>query len=132
MTIEEVEKTLPNGFHDASLEKLNIDYHERAAKLDLLVDVGDPDSEGNEEAKRKGVLTVSGLLFCVIAPPDSRSPYQKAEGLWIADSGPYKSDKIPAKLPEPLPKGAFAHYFFVNDWNAFIIIAATDARFDWI
>jgi hypothetical protein len=131
MTIEEIEKTLPSGFHDASLERLNIDYNAREAKLEVLIDVGDPDSQSDEETKRKGILTVFGLLSCVIEPPDSRSSYQKTEGLWIADSGPYKSGKMPTKLPEPLPNGSFAHYFFINDWNAFIVVVAADARFDW-
>jgi hypothetical protein len=133
MTIEEIERTLPNGFHDASLEKLYIDYSKREVKLEILADVGNPDSTSEElkETKRKGRLTVSGLLFCIIEPPDSRSSYKKTEGLWIGDSGSVKSGKLSAKLPEPLPKGTFAHYFFINDWNAFIIIVAADARFDW-
>ncbi|MBI3572574.1 MAG: hypothetical protein HY092_00020 [Candidatus Kerfeldbacteria bacterium] len=133
MTIEEIEKTLPSGFHDACLEKLNIDYGKREVTLEISVDIGAFDSPRGElkEANRKGILTVSGLLFCVIEPPDSRSPYQKAKGLWITDSGPVKSAKLLAKLPESLPNGVFAHYFFINEWNAFIIVVATGARFDW-
>ena len=133
MTIEEIEQTLPNGFHDASLEKLNVDYDKREAKLEILVDVGDPESPREElkETNRKGILTLSGLLFCVIEPPDSRYPYQKAKGLWLSGTGLVESAKLSTKLPEPLPKGVFANYFFVRDWNSFIIVAAADARFDW-
>lgn len=133
MTIVEIEKTLPSGFHDASLGKLNIDYDKREAKLEILVDIGEPDSPREElkEANRKGILTLSGLLYCVLEPPDSRTTYQKAQGLWIADSGPVDSAKLRTKLPEPLPEGAFAHNFFINEWNAFIIIAALDAQFEW-
>lgn len=133
MTIEEIEKTLPNGFHDASLEKLNIHYDTREAELEMLVDVGNPDAPSEEarEGTRKGVLTLTSFLFCVIEPPDSRSSYQEVRGLWIADSGPAISTKLATKLPGPLPKGAFAHYFFINDWNSFIFIAAEDARFEW-
>jgi hypothetical protein len=32
------------------------------------------------------------------------------------------------RLPEPLPEGAFTHWFFVNNWNAFIHVAAMDAQ----
>jgi len=133
MTIEEIEKALPSGFHDASLEKLTIDYEKREARLEISVDVGVPDSPREElrESNRRGILTVAGLFFCLIEPPTPQSSYQKAKGLWIADSGPVKSAKLSNKLPQPLPKESFAHYFFIRDWNAFIIIVATDARFDW-
>ena len=134
MTIEEIERSLPNGFHDAKLKRIDIDYVKREAKLDLQASIGNPESQDEEmrDAYRAGRLILSGFLFCVIEPPDPRYPYQKAAWLWIADSGPVNSAEIPIKLPEPLPKGAFIHYFFVNDWNAFIYLAAMDARFNWI
>jgi hypothetical protein len=71
-----------------------------------------------------GRLTLFGFLFCAIEPPDPQYPYQKAEGLWIARSGSANSQKLPTKLPDTLPKGAFVHYFFINDWNAFIYLSA--------
>jgi hypothetical protein len=130
MTIEEIEKNLPNGFHDAILNKINIDYIRREADLEFEVDVSIP--EKSEEAHRIGKLILFGLFFCVIESPDSQYPYQKADGLWIADSGLTNTEKLPQKLLDMLPKGAVVHYFFVNDWNAFIYLSATDAKFEWL
>lgn len=133
MTIEEIERGLPNGFHDARLKGIDIDYARREARLDLQADIGSPESrsEGIKDAYRACRLTLSDLLFCVIEPPGPTYQRQKAEWLWIADSGPATSEEILPKLPTPLPEGAFVHYFFINEWNAFIYLAAMDACFEW-
>jgi len=131
MTIEDIEMNLPNGLHDARLIKLDIDYVEREARFHLRVNVTGIESQDEPEEYRWGSLTLSGLLFCVIEPPDSRYPYRNSSGLWITSSEPVTSEDVLAKLPCPLPDGAFIHYLFVNDWNAFIYIAALDAHFEW-
>ena len=35
------------------------------------------------------------------------------------------------KLPGLLPREAFSHYFYIGNWNSFIFLAATDAKFEW-
>lgn len=134
MTIEEIERTLPNGLHDAHLKKITIDYLSGVAKFDVQVYVGDPEIQYKEpeEAYRDGLLILSGLLFCIIEQPDPNYQYDKAESLWIADSGNVESIKLTTNLPKLLHNEAFIHYFFINDWNSFIYLAAKDARFDWI
>jgi len=131
MTVEEIEMSLPNGLHDANLAKLAIDYVNNEAVFDIRIDVSDAESTDQSEQCRFGSLTLSGLMFCVIEPPDPRYTYRNSSGLWITSSGPVTSDDILTKLPRPLPQGAFVHYLFINDWNAFIYIAAMDAHFKW-
>jgi hypothetical protein len=132
MTIDEIEATLPNGLHDASLERMCVDYVRREIKLELLACVEPPVSSGViKEAMRKGILTVSGLHSCVVEAPTVWSSDKVTEGLWIADSGPLAAGVLLSKLPGPLPHNAFAHYFFINDWNAFIIIVGVSAHFVW-
>lgn len=132
MTIDEIEKKLPNGLHDASLEKIQIDYVRQEAKFEIGVNIGTP--QDKSEKRRIGILRLDGLQFCVIDPPDPKYPFQDAKGLWLVDSGPIedlKSENLQKKLIEHLPKGAFIRWFFINDWNAFIYIAALDAHFEW-
>ena len=31
----------------------------------------------------------------------------------------------------PLPEGAFAYWFFIKEWNAFIHVAARGAEMEW-
>jgi hypothetical protein len=128
MTIEEIEGNLPNGFHDASLKRIEIDYVKMVAVLDIDVDTSSPDTD---EEYREGRLTLTGLLFCVIDPPDFRSPVKTTEGVWIADSGQATTEQLTTKLPGPIPAGVFVHYFYINDWNAFLYVAAASARLDW-
>jgi len=78
-----------------------------------------------------GYLRLTGLLYCTVEPPDHGYPFQNAEGLWIADSRSGNSVNISDSLLATFPEEAFTHQFFVNDWNAFICIAAMDARFEW-
>jgi len=132
MTIEEIEFGLPNGLHDAVLTRINIDYLNRCAKFYIKVNVSDFDSKELAEQYRSGRLDLYGLLFCIIEPPDTRYPYQYTKSLWLISSGSTKPEKSSSVLPQFLPDGVFTHYFFVNDWNSFICVAAMDAQFEWI
>lgn len=134
MTFEELVDTLPNGLHDAQVSSISIDYLKREANFTLDVWIGDSSSriEGVREAYRSGKLRLSGLLYCAIEPPDANYPYAEAKKLWV-DAGDMESAVITpsVKLPGPLPEGAFACWFVVQDWNSFIYIAATGASLEW-
>jgi len=134
MRLEEIERMLPNGFHDALLERICVDYVKRCARLDLHVWMGDLRSQDKEsrEAYREGQLRLDDLLFCVIEPPDPTYSYYESGSLLLG-AGSLKSTEIPSlpQLPGPLPEGAFTHWFFVQKWNAFIYVAAMDAHFEW-
>jgi hypothetical protein len=134
MTLNEIENSLPNGLHDAELSHIDIDYISREVKFYLKIWVGDPWSEKTElrEAYRDARLTLSHFIYFVIEPPDSTYPYQKATSLRV-DTGSIQTAKIATstKLPESIPDDAFSHWFFVQEWNAFIFAAAMDARLDW-
>ncbi len=121
-------------FHDASIERITLDYVARKAVLDCSICIGNPDAADvvSREARRRGRLIFLGLLYCVIDPPDSSYPYKDSEGLWLKDDGPVVTSVVSGeRLPQNLPDGAFSHTFFINDWNAFIYIAGESVRFEW-
>jgi len=124
-TIEELELTLPNGFHDARLLRLDIDYCARQATITLDVVV-------NEERKpefRSGVLRITGVLFLVLDPPGPGSTLASSKPSRI-DTGQGQPNTSPLTLP-PVPSGHFLQWFFVVDWNSFIRVCAEDASFEW-
>lgn len=133
MTIEDIECSLPNGFHDASLKSISLDYAQHRAELDIYVDISNPDAidEDTTEAYRSGKLVLLGLLFCIIEPPDLQSADLNADGLWITSSGTVEPGEMPKDFLTLLPTGAFGHRFFINNWNAYMYIAAMEARFVW-
>jgi hypothetical protein len=133
MKLEEIEGSLPNGFHDALLQGVKIDYVKREAIFDFSVWVGDITSKDEKlrEAHRKGRLRLSNLLFCIIEAPDPKYPFSNLPHLMI-NAGPARDLKASQQLPHPVPEEAFVHWFFVNEWNSFIHVAATDAAFEWV
>ena len=123
MTIDDIERSLPNGFHDSIITGLHVNYAERTAEIEIdnLVSV----LETPDEEYRSIKLRISGLLYLVIEPPESL--YDAERELSLADGGSSEV-KSSAPLPKPLPDGAFTYWFFVSDWNSFIHIAALRAE----
>jgi hypothetical protein len=129
MTLETIAAELPNGFHDAFLRRLTIDYADRRATLALNVWVGDVavTTDAEREAYRPVTVTISGLLWCIIESP-AENGHGDDDGLSI-DAGPLSSLKNKPTIPA-VPDDAFAWWIFVREWNAFIYIAGTDASLD--
>ena len=131
MTLEEVAASLPNGFHDTHIKGISIDYVTGVATFDLQIWVAD-DVEEDPEVYRDARLILSDLLFCVIEPPDPRYDYHEKKPLWVGDSShSFAPVSSSIQLPSPLPENAFSHWFFVNNWNSFIHVAAMDARLEF-
>lgn len=125
MTLAELEATLPNGLHDSECAELRIDFAARTARMSLSVWVGEDDEP---EARRSGVLELTGLQFLSIDPPENGYPFNSAKPLWLSECvDPPKSIQLPA----PLEKTAFVASFFVNEWNAFIHVSALSASLTW-
>jgi len=127
MTLEEVEESLPNGFHDARITSISLDYAKRECKFNLEILFSDAEKE-DAESYRTATLSLSRFLYCVIEAPDSKYPFQVEKALWV-DAGSEKPNHVSStQLPGPLPEGAFRYWFFVNNWNSFIHVAALDAE----
>jgi hypothetical protein len=135
VTLEELDATLPSGFHDSYVSTLTIDYVQRKATLDIQVWIGSMAAPRglDREKWRPGRLELSGLLFCAIDPPDSTYDYAKPAPLWI-DVSPWEALQTARQdsLVRGLPAGAFASRIFVQQWNAFIRVAAMKASLTWL
>lgn len=135
MTLDELDHILPNGFHDAQLFSLELNYAAGSAKLHLKLLVGWPEDPGEErEAYQEAILTITGLCFCSIEPPQSTYPFlPDGKPIWLSGDAA-KPDHLPTlpELVEKFPSGAWCYRFFMDDWNAFIHIAGRDAECAWI
>jgi hypothetical protein len=71
LTLEELERSLPNGFHDAELTSVHVDYAKREAIVGLNIDFSTPEASGgpDEESHQPGRVVFSGLQFIAIDPP---------------------------------------------------------------
>jgi hypothetical protein len=135
LTLDELDHTLPNGFHDGEILSLELNYAAATAKFHLSLAVGwSSDPEPERDAYQEATMLVTGLCFCSVAPPFRGYPLHP-EGSAIAVSGdPAKPDHLPelVELEKQFPPGTWSYRFFVHDWNAFIYLAARDAEFAWI
>jgi hypothetical protein len=129
VNIDELERTLPNGFHDSCLRQLTVDYEAQMASLVLDVWIGDVDAPTDVERDRLRTarLDLIGVEYFILEPPDPTYPYRDAGSvtLDLCDSDPGIASS------RPLALGGFAGRFFVNQWNAFIHFAAQDVRLTW-
>lgn len=129
MTIDELARTLPNGFHYVEITSFYIDYVRREVKIMINVWVGDVEGR---ETYRPATLTLSGLLFCSIEPPDARYPYQEAGSLTVDTGSVVALTRPPeTRLPDVAPAVAFTNWFFVKPWNAFNYVSAQAAILAW-
>ncbi len=125
MTLNELAETLPNGFHDALLHRLEWDVVGRVVVLELSVWTGDlhADLERERERHDRQRLVLEGVRFFQVEPPDARYPY--------AAERPVRIDLCEPDRAHPLmraqPAGVFGARFFVQEWNASIHLAADAA-----
>jgi hypothetical protein len=74
-------------------------------------------------------ILIRNFQYFVIQPPDPKYDYRGNKPLWI-DSGEIKELKTKPILPETESK-YFKIWFFVNNWNSFIYLAAEDIEINW-
>jgi hypothetical protein len=126
MTIDEISRTLPNGFHDAKLLGIEIDFAREAASMSFALDISDSEN-GSNVIQRRGCVRLTGLIHFVIEPPDENYAYDQQ--FISSDSSDFSRLATAPRLPT-LPTGSFAHWFY-SSANSFLYVAAANAEFEW-
>lgn len=132
MTFEEFDQRFPNGFSDAEIFSINIDYETRIVTLTFNLRGNSPHSP-DRDVYARAELTVRGIYYVSIDPPDRAHLFGPEREKITVDGFPEGTHDFPlfADLKPKLPAGAFCCRFFVHDWNSFIHIGAADAEFSW-
>jgi hypothetical protein len=134
MQLEQLENSLPNGFHDSLLEAVEIDYVSRKVLMKMQLCIGNPDAsvEAEREGYRPAELLLSDFLYFIIDPPHLDYKYAEQKALRL-HAGRADEESAPAPpIPlQRLPSGASAYWFFVSDWNSFIHVAAMSVGLQW-
>jgi hypothetical protein len=128
MTIEDIEQLLPNGFHDSYITALHVNYAQRTVEMDMNIWVSNLETGGGPDEYQPLKLSLSGLIYFVIEPPGDL--YLDTSKPWLVAGGSSEVATSPSQLPKSLPAGAFTYWFFVNNWNSYIHIAALTANFE--
>ena len=133
MTFEELDQRFPNGFDDAEISRLSLDYRNQTAALHLNLRGNLPDSP-NSDQYRGATLVLNGLHYFSIEPPDRDHLSWSGRSKITVDGLPEDPQSFPLieHVKPTLPVGAFFCRFYVHDWNSFIHVAADDAQFSWV
>ena len=130
MTFEEIEMTLPNGFHDAKIVRITLDYLAGTIlmTMELLIDTSG-DRVKYDRAEVKG----NKLYLCSIEPPDPKYPFKPhGKALRVSGDPEPRESVIFGNILGELPEGIAIYRFFVDSWNSFIHIAASDLEISWL
>ena len=79
MTIDTISDSLPNGFHDADICRIHIDYVKEEALFLIDIDLSSPE-EKVEAPSRQGELKLTGLLYLELAQDSLYNPLWDLEG----------------------------------------------------
>ena len=132
MTFEEMDAKYPDGFTDADLVRIVVDYAARTAALHLSLR-GKPADAPERNVYEAALLEVRGLYYLAIEAPDREHISSPAQGKVVVDGFPEDANGFePFRALQPrLPAGAFCCRLFVHDWNSFIHIAGENATLTW-
>jgi hypothetical protein len=129
MTFQEAAASLPNGFHDAELQRFEMDYVRRQLRLDLVVWIGDMDNRERRETYRPARVTLDNVGFFVIEPPDADYPWAKAGPIRI-DAGEGQPRHSSSVLPSA-PAGTSITWMYLGELNRFLLFSAGNASLEW-
>ena len=131
MTFDELDRSLPNGFHDAWIKRVDVDYSARKVSLLVKLLVGMADDPPQEKDRlREGLVVFDGLEFIVLEPPiPGGTPMKEAEP-WVVT---YLGAPLPAETKSlPVPSDCFLAAFFLSQWNSNIYVAARSVTHRWV
>lgn len=131
MRFEDVEETLPNGFHDIGIRGIDVDFEDRSIRIAMNLDVS---VKGDVTAGyRRGTLRLNQPYFFFLEPPDPGSRFIPNGNDVNASSfrvKPGEDSKVDALLAR-IPTNATAFGFFLDDWNSYLYLAGADVEFSW-
>jgi hypothetical protein len=132
MTFKEVEQSLPNGFHDSAIRRIDADF--LGPSISIAMDLhASVEGDINPELYRSGTLKVVCPYLFFLEPPDPSYPFVP-RGAPVNATGfsvkPGENAKVDALL-DRIPREATALVFFLDDWNSYLYLAGSSVEFSW-
>ena len=126
MNLKELSLTLPNGFHDAELLEMNVNFIKNSASLRMNLWVGDLQAVKNpKESYQEVILQLSAVDLFSIERPNNPDKYIW-KGSWVIDSFETTEKQFPGleNFPEKIKTNLFS--FYSDSTNSFIHISAKE------
>lgn len=131
MTLEEIEKDLPNGLHDAKLRSLMHNYDSGTLILHIEVLTGLPENSISERSTyRDALISFSDVLLCYVEQPENERIIGVRGSVsfqfWRTESGTF-----PSNFTDRFPAGALLYTLYIHEWESSIHIVAGDVNYSW-
>jgi hypothetical protein len=131
MTLEEIEKLLPNGLHDAQIQRMTRDFERAELAVKVMVLVGLPTQPSpKRENYRDADIVFRRVYFCAVELPQPDSAFQQPGSLWFSYER-MRPNVIPDSLAKALPKDTQCYSLFVREWMSEMHVATQDVEFSW-
>lgn len=132
MTLEELEQSLPNGLHDAQIDKMTMDYLHSELTLAVRVWVGLLSQPRPEKDRyRSSKIVFDKVHFFSIELPQAGSSFKFSGSVWFSYERMAPA-VVPKELAGSIPSGTQCYSLFVQDWLSHIHVCAADVSFSWI
>jgi hypothetical protein len=131
MTLDEIAARLPNGFHDAEILELVMNYESLRLLLRVNVLVGLPNDEpGRRDSCRAGEIVFEGVRYFSVEPPRPDSSFRHPGAVGFSYEK-MESAVLPPEILQKLPPETKSYSLFVREWLSHVHIAAGDLTFLW-
>ena len=132
MDLLTIEELLPNGFHDAYLSELTLDFIGREANILLDVLMAN-DNQPVGERYKKCRLTLHDCAVVLLEPAVAYREIKAPEGLEVdrTEFGEEDQKRI-IEAGYRVPKENFWLALFVYEWNSRIVINARDGKLQFL
>lgn len=136
-TLEEIEQSLPFGLTNAELRRLEIDFRNGTAVIELGIAVAGTVGDWERRGAR---ICLSGLTLLTVEPPHPNyfEDYLEdgAGPPWVSRSSGHEYAELELgtkHLSEiQIDPGQFAYRLLVHDWNSYIHFRANKAELEWL
>ena len=129
--LEQIEMSMPNGLHDATLYELSIDRVNRQMTLTMGADVSTGRSGDTRIRLRRCRVHILDLIRVrVDAPFVATTESERRDDRMT--SAVLQGKSLQDVFPGPLPEGCFAYALYFGGSNSHLYIIARDARLEWV
>jgi hypothetical protein len=130
MTLEEIDRALPEELHDAQLRGLTRDFENAVVTLLVRVVVGIVNDGTSQLEYRNGEIIFTGVQYFTSEWPDADSAFRDSGCVWFSYA-PTEDGVIPRDVDLLVGVSAHRYSFFVREWFASFHIAALEISFKW-
>lgn len=131
MSLNDIEQSLPNGFHDSKINAIYRNLKTETVKLYLDILVGLPDDEpARQRGYRQGILTFEGVKIFISEEPSVESKFSDAGSLNFAISEG-EVESVSQGIMKMINQECHIYTLFVQEWFSNLIVVADKIEFSW-